>query len=481
MRSVSRILGLMFVLACALNVFAQDTLFLDWPADQTTVTGEVSVRGTVNPTGLQSYFLETALYSATDSAAPRWTPVTLPANAPVINDVLGLWSTSVYPDGLYQLRLRAVLTSGQSVYYTIAPIAVNNQGATLSSAPVTAIVTPDPAIVGAAPVPTVTLALPTPTAAVVDDGRLPLGGHVAYFEENAQAAMKQAGMGWVKFQLRFHIGDTIDAARDVIERGHRAGFKVLLGIVGDKQELTNNRFSDYNPLFAEFLGQVATLNPDAIEVWNEMNIDREWPTGRIDPSRYADMLRLAYTAIKDVNPDIMVITGALAPTGAEGAFGLGAVWNDDRYYQGMARTDIPQYTDCIGVHYNEGIIPPDWTSGDPRDGYPTRYLPRMLERVSRAFQNFDVPMCFTELGYLTPEGYSRLPGGFAWAGNVSIAEQAEWLTGAYRILEAYEPMPVEMMIIWNVDFTQYDADPMAGYAIIRADGTCPACEALALR
>lgn len=482
MRIVSRIFGLILLLACALNVFAQESLFLEWAEDRTTVTGDVSVRGTVNPAGLQSYFLETASYSVTSSTAPLWTPVTLPTNTPVVNDVVGLWSTSVYPDGLYQLRLRATLTSGQSVYYTIAPIAVNNQGATLSSAPVTTIETPDTDILGAQPVATVTLALPTMTAAPaapVDDGRIPLGGHVAFFEENAQNAMKQAGMGWVKFQLRFHKGDTIDAARDVIERGHKAGFKVLLGIVGDKAEITN--FSEYNPLFAAFVGQVATLNPDAIEVWNEMNIDREWPTGRIDPSRYAEMLRLSYTAIKDVNPDITVITGALAPTGAEGAFGLGAVWNDDRYYQGMARTDIPQFADCIGVHYNEGVIPPDWTSGDPRDGYPTRYLPRMLERVSRAFQAFDLPMCFTELGYLTPEGYSRLPSGFAWAGNVSIAEQAEWLTSAYRILEAYEPMPVELMIIWNIDFTQYDADPMAGYALIRADGTCPACEALANR
>src|SRR5690606_5876922 len=93
MRIVSRILGLMVILACALNVFAQESLFLDWPADQTSVTGDVSVRGNVNPTGLQSYFLETAPYSPTSTTAPRWTPVTLPTNTPVVNDVVGTWST----------------------------------------------------------------------------------------------------------------------------------------------------------------------------------------------------------------------------------------------------------------------------------------------------------------------------------------------------------------------------------------------------
>jgi hypothetical protein len=40
---------------------------------------------------------------------------------------------------------------------------------------------------------------------------------------------------------------------------------------------------------------------------------------------------------------------------------------------------------------------------------------------------------------------------------------------------------VRLVIIWNVDFTYYGADPMAGYAIIRPNGTCPACDALAGR
>ena len=40
-------------------------------------------------------------------------------------------------------------------------------------------------------------------------------------------------------------------------------------------------------------------------------------------------------------------------------------------------------------------------------------------------------------------------------------------------------MPVEMIIVWNIDFDNYDVDPQAGYAIIRPDGACPACETIA--
>ena len=35
------------------------------------------------------------------------------------------------------------------------------------------------------------------------------------------------------------------------------------------------------------------------------------------------------------------------------------------------------------------------------------------------------------------------------------------------------------LIIWNLDFSNFEEDPQAGYASIRPDGTCPTCDALA--
>ena len=50
----------------------------------------------------------------------------------------------------------------------------------------------------------------------------------------------------------------------------------------------------------DFLRGVAQLPdpPDAIEVWNEMNIDFEWPAGQISPQQYVDEMlsRAANTA-----------------------------------------------------------------------------------------------------------------------------------------------------------------------------------------
>ena len=189
------------------------------------------------------------------------------------------------------------------------------------------------------------------------------------------------------------------------------------------------------------------------------------------------MLRRAYQAIKAANPNTLVISAAPAPTGYFG--GCSPVGCDDKpFIEAMARAGAANYVDCIGVHYNEGILSPNQTSGDPRgsSGYYTRYFWGMVNTYYSAFGGAR-KLCFTEFGYLTPEGYGPLPGAFGWAQNVTVAQQASWIDQAVSL--AGSSGKVRLMIVWNVDFTNYGADPMAGYAIIRPSGGCPACDALA--
>ena len=37
----------------------------------------------------------------------------------------------------------------------------------------------------------------------------------------------------------------------------------------------------------------------------------------------------------------------------------------------------------------------------------------------------------------------------------------------------------QLLIIWNIDFDNYGADPQAGYAIIRPMAAAPPCETIA--
>lgn len=464
------VLALCFI-AVAGAAAAQDgdsAVRIDWPPPVFQVAGTFEVIGTVNPPGLRAYFLEAAALEPADDEL-FWLPVSTPSTMPVVSGVLAAWDTTLLDDGLYSLRVRAILASGETLTYTVTPLRIAN------------LLTPPTA---ATPAPLPTPALP-PTPVPRPNPRntlpLPVGGHVISFSPTTVAAMQRAGMTWMKWQIPFTVGSNAfeQVALDRINFAHANGFRAFISVKGDKDELAELG-SDYYPLYAEALAQIAALGPEAIQVWNEQNIDREWPTGRIDPRAYVEMLRQAHAAIKAVDPTIMVVTGAPAPTGAEGLFGPSRVWNDDRYYQGMANAGAAQYADCIGVHYNEGIVPPQWQSGDPRDNYPTRYLPLMIQRAAFPFRGTGVPLCFSELGYLSPEGYGPLPPNFAWASGTTVAEQAAWLRDAVLVASQFTGAQVALIIIWNVDFEVYtEDDPQGGYAIIRPDGSCPACEALA--
>jgi hypothetical protein len=299
------------------------------------------------------------------------------------------------------------------------------------------------------------------------------GGHVGDWSSYASDLMRGAGMTWVKRQWRYGVGQDPSAVAGWINDAHARGFRILLGIVGDRSQLYSGGYFDQ---YANFVGGVAGLGADAIEVWNEMNIDREWPAGSINAASYTDLLRRSYNAIKARNPNTLVISGALAPTGFFGGCSGGGC-DDNLYLAGMAAAGASSYMDCIGIHYNEGILSPTSTSGDPRgsSSHYTRYFGSMMNTYYNAFGGRR-SLCFTELGYLSPEGLGALPPGFEWAGNTSVAEQATWLDQAVSM--AASSGRVRLLIIWNIDFAGYGSDPQAGYAIIRPGGGCPACDAL---
>ena len=282
--------------------------------------------------------------------------------------------------------------------------------------------------------------------------------------------MQQAGMTWVKFQAKWPYVDA-GGACGWVAAGKGAGYRVLLSIPGPLYPQS----IDFGAYVAH-LQAVAACQPDAIEVWNEMNLDREWPTGQIDPASYVNnMLAPAFNAIKSVSPGTWVVTGALAPTGFDN--GTNA-WSDQRYLQGMQAAGAQNYANCIGVHHNSGTTSPSARSGHVSDSggghYSWYFLPTV--EVSYSAMGGTLPVCLTEFGYLTAEGHGPLPDAFSWGGVNTLGEQAAWLKEGADISRNLGY--VRLMIVWNVGFTQYDSDPQAGYSIVRPDGTCPACDLL---
>jgi hypothetical protein len=283
--------------------------------------------------------------------------------------------------------------------------------------------------------------------------------------------MNQAGMTWVKFQLKWTPGDDPGRAAGYINDAHAQGFKVLLSIPGNPYPQS----IDFNG-YVEFLRGVAAYQPDAIEIWNEMNIDFEWPAGQISPTSYVNnMLAPAFTAIKAVSPNTLVIAGAPAPTGFDN--GTNA-WSDSRYLDGMRAAGAASYMDCMGMHYNAGATSPTVSSGHPADPgdrhYSWYFQPTLNLYLSKLGKN----VCITELGFLSADGFSGLSAGFSWASGTRVDQHAQWLAEAVSLAANNGRVP--LVIIFNVDFSSYDpnGDPQAGYAMLRPDGGCPACGTL---
>ncbi|MBK8905568.1 MAG: hypothetical protein IPM53_30580 [Anaerolineaceae bacterium] len=282
--------------------------------------------------------------------------------------------------------------------------------------------------------------------------------------------MQAGGMKWLKFQLKWRPDSTPTELVERIWLAKAAGFKVLVSVTGDPYP-TEIDFA----AFVAFMEGVARLPqpPDAIEVWNEMNIDYEWPPGQIDPAQYVEqMLKPSYLAIKAANQNISVISGAPASTGFDNDINA---WAVNRYVAGMVEAGAANYLDCVGVHFNESATSPYADSGHPAGSHYLWYYQPTLQMIYFAFGGAR-PLCLTELGVLSADGYPALPGRFWWAADTTAAEQALWLAEALTI--ANHSGYVRLAIIFNVDITHWESDPQGGFAILRPGGDCPFCRLL---
>ena len=174
----------------------------------------------------------------------------------------------------------------------------------------------------------------------------------------------------------------------------------------------------------------------------------------------------------------MVITGALMPTTAEAGFGSARVWNDDRYYEGLAAAGAADVADCIGVRYLEGAVSPTQREGDPRGDAPIYYFSTMIERAVVPFESQDIPLCFTGLGYLSAEGYAgSWTETFAWSKGITLRSKPN---GCAMPSWLPKTTVVALIIVENAGDVSGANDPTSGWSIIRPDNTCPACQAIGL-
>ena len=307
-----------------------------------------------------------------------------------------------------------------------------------------------------------------PPSPVPVAGSFELGGHVRDLNFPYADLMHYAGMTWAKVQVHY-----AEDATGIIQAAHSRGFKIQLSALGSPSMVTQPGFEQN---FANWVASLAASGADAIEVWNEPNIDREWQIGYIDPAAYTRLLCTAYSAIKAANPNTLVISAAPAPTGYFGGCSPNGC-DDQPWMEGLYNAGAAQCMDYIGAHHNSGATPPSARSGHPADqsGHHSWYFLPQTELYYNIFRGTR-QLFYTEMGYASQEGVPPFSDMFAWARGNDNSEQAAWLAEAVQL--SINTGMVRCIIVWNIDFVRYGYDPQDGYAIVRPDGSCPACDAL---
>jgi LysM repeat protein len=314
------------------------------------------------------------------------------------------------------------------------------------------------------------------------------------------------GLGWLKQQVRW--GDMegtrgqiswsgLDA---VVNAANAKGLNLMLSVV-DAPDWSRSYFDsdpegappdDYG-LLAEFLGKLADRyegKVQAIEVWNEQNLGREWDTeAGVNAAAYVQLLKVSYQAIKAQDPNIIVVSGALSPTGGEGIDpnrpGRVVFLDDFVYFQRMVNAGFLNYCDCVGAHHNGYNWAPDiaWNAGyndptatfrgpfdNPHHSWSFRStLWGYRDMVAAAGSN--KKLCVTEFGYASAEGLGGYPPGFEFAQDNTLQEQAQWDVQAFQLMRQWGF--VRMAMLWNLDYSQKGTgpqDPNAPYALIDFDG-----------
>ena len=305
--------------------------------------------------------------------------------------------------------------------------------------------------------------------APVSGGSFELGGHVRDTGLPHADRMHYAGMNWAKVQV--HYGQDVSG---LVAASHARGFKIQLSALGSPNMVTQAGFENN---FANWVASMAATGADAIEVWNEPNIDREWQIGHISPDAYTRLLCASYSAIKGANAGTAVISAAPAPTGWFGGCGPNGC-DDAPWMAGLRNAGAANCMDYIGAHHNAGATSPSATSGHPADGGGRHHSWYFLPQTQLYFNTFGGArqIFYTEMGYASQEGVPGFSDQFSWARGTTNAQQAAWLAEAVSL--SVNTGMVRCIIVWNIDFVRYGTDPQDGFAIIRPGGGCPACDSL---
>ncbi len=203
----------------------------------------------------------------------------------------------------------------------------------------------------------------------------------------------------------------------------------------------------------------------AYQVWNEPNLAREWGGWTPDPAEYVELLRACYIGVKTADPDALVISAGLAPTGN----GPPEAIPDVDCLIGMYEAGAAPYFDLLGVNA-PGFkaapeVSPDEAAATPEYGGQRFFCFRRVEdarEIMLRYGDGDKQVAVLEIGWTTDP---RPNSPYHWHA-VTEEQQADYLVRAFRYArEHWSPWVGLMTVISIADPRWTEEDEQYWWAI----------------
>ncbi|HET7034201.1 MAG TPA: beta-galactosidase [Thermomicrobiaceae bacterium] len=305
----------------------------------------------------------------------------------------------------------------------------------------------------------------------------------AAFNDQALNMVTNAGFTWVHFQLPWNGIEPqpghydSQAADRIINQVAGKGLKMLVSVVGPPPAWAGTSgipddTSHYQALMsyltARYQGKV-----QAWELWNEENLAYT-VGGQVSVGKYVNLLKAGYQGVKSVDPNTIVLFGALTPNGVNDP----SIAIDDvqflKQVYAYNNGEVKQYFDALGAHPGSNNNPPDtmWPNNPgPGPGWqndPSFYFRRVEQLRQVMIDNHDAAkqIWLTEFGWTTA---NQAPG-YEYGAQNSDQDQANYLVRAFQIGQTEWPW-IGPMFVWNLNYSVVSppSDEKTPWAVLNAD------------
>ncbi len=208
-------------------------------------------------------------------------------------------------------------------------------------------------------------------------------------------------------------------------------------------------------LAARYAGKIA-----GYEIWNEPNLSREWFGQTPNAAGYVHLLRTCYDQMKAADPNAIVISAGLAPTGTNDATAI----PDDAFLQQSYAAGLKDACDVLGLNAPGYKSPPETDPGDPLlQGSRWQAFRHVEDMRAIEVANGDgaKQLAILEMGWTL----DQIHPAYSWFA-VSEDQQAQYLVGAYQYAAAHwRPWMGLMVTIYLPDPIWTEADEQYWWAI----------------